>query len=82
MGLQRVDGSWARMFRGGGIQLVRVGQKEARIDLLGSPLFDITYFRVAFRGLLLATCYSFSPTTIIGEGAGRAGLTTFRTSWA
>jgi hypothetical protein len=42
---------WLRGLDGGGIQAVKVGPKEMRMDVVGCPLFRSQYFRAALRGL-------------------------------
>jgi hypothetical protein len=37
---------------GGGIRVLKLGPKEARIDVFGCPLFKSQYFRGACRGLV------------------------------
>lgn len=43
---------WLRGVDGGGIQALRIGPKEVRMDLLGCPLLQSHYFRAACRGLV------------------------------
>jgi hypothetical protein len=42
---------YGRLFRGGGIEVTRMGPKDARVDMAGNPLCDIEYFRVGVRGV-------------------------------
>jgi hypothetical protein len=42
---------WDRGYDGGGIRVLRLGPKEARMDLIQCPLADIRYYRNACRGL-------------------------------
>jgi hypothetical protein len=48
-----------RLFRGGGIAVIRTGPKDARIDMVGNPLCDIEYFRVGVRGVFEAALELF-----------------------
>ncbi len=46
-----LDRLWDRVFAGGGgVRLVKLGPKEARVDLIGLPLLNVPYFRHAYRG--------------------------------
>ncbi len=45
---------WLRGFDGGGIQVVELGPKEMRIDVVASPILESAYFRSALRGLTTA----------------------------
>ena len=45
---------WMRGFDGGGIQAVQLGPKEARIEVVASPILKSAYFRSALRGLTTA----------------------------
>jgi hypothetical protein len=42
---------WLRGMDGGGVRALRLGPKEARLDVLACPLFESQYFRGAYRGL-------------------------------
>jgi hypothetical protein len=42
---------WLRGLDGGGVRAEALGPKEARIDVVGCPLFTSHYFRAAYRGL-------------------------------
>jgi len=42
---------WLRGFDGGGVRAVKLGPKEARIDVIACPLFKSRYFRAGYRGL-------------------------------
>jgi hypothetical protein len=42
---------WLRGLDGGGVQAIKVGPKEMRIDVVGCPLLQSHYFRAALRGL-------------------------------
>lgn len=45
---------WLRGFDGGGVQVVQLGPKEMRIDVVASPILQSAYFRSALRGLTTA----------------------------
>jgi hypothetical protein len=42
---------WLRGNDGGGLRVFRLGPKEARLDVVGCPIFASRYYRAAFRGL-------------------------------
>jgi len=42
---------WLRGMDGGGVQVVKVGPKEMRVEIVACPLLKSAYFRAALRGL-------------------------------
>jgi len=42
---------WLRGFDGGGVQAIKTGPKELRLNVVGSPVLCSSYFRAALRGL-------------------------------
>lgn len=56
-----------RGVRGGGISVVKLGPKEARIDIAACELFEINYFRVAFRGVLQGIAGLFCRVSFIHD---------------
>jgi hypothetical protein len=52
--LRRSPRVWNRLFRGGGVELVQEGPREARLVLHAEPLGRIGYFQAALQGVLLA----------------------------
>ena len=58
---------WERLMDGGGSSAVKVGPKEARLELAGLSLFTIPYFRVAFRGVVAGACDLFTSKTYVYE---------------
>jgi hypothetical protein len=42
---------WLRGMDGGGVRAIKVGPKEAKVDVFACPLFESHYFRAALRGL-------------------------------
>jgi hypothetical protein len=47
---------WLRGLDGGGVRVVRLGPKEARVDVVDCPLFESDYFRAACTGLTMSLC--------------------------
>jgi hypothetical protein len=82
---ENVDRGRSRIFQGSGIATVRIGPKEARFEVAGSPLSRSSYWRVGLRGLLIAVTLPFaaSKTVYVRELPTLAGPTTcgFRISW-
>jgi hypothetical protein len=83
-GLSHFQRLWDRVLDGGGTAVYRVGPKDARVEIVSLPLVDIPYFRVAFRGFIVAGCNIFS-TKAYGKdlpsvrGSGRVA---YRIAWA
>jgi hypothetical protein len=44
---------WSRGFDGGGVEVTKLGPKDARVSFVDCSLFGIPYFRIAFRGILI-----------------------------
>lgn len=51
-GLSHMDRLYARVLNGGGVEVLKLGPKEAQIDFVGVPLVRIPYFRQAFRSFV------------------------------
>jgi hypothetical protein len=74
-----------RLFAGGGgISVVELGPKDARVDLVGNELCDVDYFRTGVRGVYQAAVQLFCTSAYSVElSRGRAPRTTaMRISWA
>jgi hypothetical protein len=50
--LPRLQELWTRIWLGGGVSVVKVGPKEARIEIAGWPCAASPYCRIALRGVL------------------------------
>jgi hypothetical protein len=77
---------WNRMFVGGGVTVVKLGPKEARIEMLGCTLAHIPYFRSGLQGVLLGIGELFSQRVYAREvprvgNATPATTVIFRGSW-
>jgi hypothetical protein len=72
-----------RVFRGGGLQVERLGPKEARIEVVGLPLMSSPYFRGALRGQVRAGCELFCKRAYAREVEPRSVLNAgaLRVSW-
>jgi hypothetical protein len=76
---------YVRLFQGGGgIAIGELGPKEARIEVVGNPLFAIDYFRSGCRGFYQAAAGLFcnrSYSYDLSRGKSTSGMT-IRLSWA
>jgi len=54
MGLGQSDRLYERLFQGGSVKLVKLGPKEARIEIAGWPCAASNYCRVGVRGVIPA----------------------------
>jgi hypothetical protein len=68
---------------GGGAAVFKLGPKEARLEFVGLELFDVAYFRHAFRGVLLSIGSLFCEKGYIHDSPRRGrGEANFRLQWA
>jgi hypothetical protein len=81
--LPQFDRLWRRGADGGGVEVTKVGPKEARVVLVGCALFDIEYFRNAFRGVLLGIGAMFCESPYVNDVAHRRmpGEAIFQLQW-
>ena len=80
--LPLVDRLWRRGANGGAAAVFRLGPKEARCEFVGCELFDIPYFRHAFRGVLHGIAVKFCAKHYVHDVATRAtGEAIFRMQW-
>jgi hypothetical protein len=47
----KINSLYMRIFRGGGIQITRLGPKDAKVQTIGLTPLGITYFRNAYLGM-------------------------------
>jgi hypothetical protein len=82
--IEQLPRFWSRSYDGGGIEIVQVGPKEARIRVVSVSLIDSPYFRHALRGLLGAVMERFCTKAYVHEPhVPRPPATvTFRLQWA
>lgn len=67
-----------RVFRGGGLQVERLGPRLARVEIVGLPLVVSAYFRGATRGQIRAGCTLFCKTYDVQEDGWFEGSGTLR----
>jgi hypothetical protein len=74
---------WDRGYDGGGIRIIRLGPKEARIELAHCPLADHRYYRHALRGTNHGVLGAFATKLYIKDVSGtRApGTMALRAQW-
>jgi hypothetical protein len=83
-GLRNCRLFYERMFQGGAVSLVKLGPKEARIELVRNPLFAIPYFRHGLRVIAMTGIELFCKKAYSYELPKFAGPASFafRLSWA
>jgi hypothetical protein len=74
---------YQRGVQGSGVAVFKIGPKEARIEIVACELFDIPYFRTAFRGVLQGIAGLFCRTSFIHDvPTTEPGTATYRFQWA
>lgn len=75
----------ARVFRGGGIQVTKLGPKDVSIEVAKLPLLEIPYFRTAACGIYQSAIGMFAKRAhvrlIPNESRSPGSLTTLHASW-
>lgn len=83
--LAKGDVLQTRLIRGGGIQVTRVSERAARVELALNPLFELAYFRNALLGIYMAgvglLARNVSARLIPGESKNPGTLTVLRVEW-
>ncbi len=84
IGLAHFGRLYDRLFMGGGTQVTKVGPKDARIEMVGSPLARIGYYRNAYRGVIRGGCELFCSTAYVTLIPKLCSDTTlgYRAAWA
>jgi hypothetical protein len=73
---------WQRGLDGGGVQAIRVGPKEVRMEVVGCALLRSQYFRGALRGLVASLFELVSQKVYVHEQALGAETTiALRAQW-
>jgi hypothetical protein len=75
---------WARSYDGGGVQVLKVGPKEAYVDVIKACLFESRYHRNAVRGVIVSSIDLFCTKAYMTErlGAGTTDGVAYRVQWA
>jgi hypothetical protein len=64
------------------VAVVKLGPKEARVELVGLPLLAIPYFCHGYRGVFAAAVELFCERVYVSDAhAGDEPRATFRLSW-
>jgi hypothetical protein len=81
--LRRFNELHARSWVGSAGQVVEVGPKDLRLDVVGLPLFRIPYFRASYRGFLRAGAQLFAAHAFVSEvtTSGVEGAVSYRFAW-
>jgi hypothetical protein len=82
-GLRHFQRFFERFFVGGGTQVLKLGPKDARIDIVGLPLLDIPYFVNGYRVLIETLGVPFFCQKLYVTIVPRfePGSVAFRASW-
>ena len=75
---------WARSYDGGGVQVRKVGPKEAYVDVIRAPLFESRYHRNAVRGVIVSSIDLFCTKGYMTQrlGATIPDGVAYRVQWA
>jgi hypothetical protein len=75
---------WDRSYDGGGVRVVKLGPKEARLELVAVRIVDSRYYRNALRGLVMGVTELFCNKAYVTETPGKRGPGTvsYRLQWA
>jgi hypothetical protein len=73
-----------RGYDGGGIRVMRLGPKDARLDLVQCAIAESPYFRYALRGVVAAVLQMFCGRVYVQEhqGARAPASMSLRAQWA
>jgi hypothetical protein len=83
--LPQLQRFWDRGYDGGGIRVLRLGPKEARIELVQCAIADSPYFRYALRGVVVAVLHMFCSRAYVhelGQAPRASGSMVLRAQWA
>lgn len=83
--LAKANQTHARVVRGGGIQVTKLGPKDAIIEIAQLPLLEIPYVRVGAQGMYEAAIGMFAQQASVRLLAARSrtpgSLTTLQATW-
>ena len=79
----QLDRIWRRGANGGAVTVARTGPKEALGEVVGCALFDLPYFRNAFRGVVHGMTRAFCSSMYVRETGTRSrGEVRLRFQWS
>jgi hypothetical protein len=83
-GLRHFQRFFERFFVGGGCSVIKVGPKDARIEVVGLPLAEIPYFVLGYRSLIETIGALFCNRLYVTTISSLVTSTTlgFRAAWA
>ena len=58
---------WERMFQGSSVGVMKIGPKEARMEMIAWPLARIAYNRISYRGILTSMIKPFCTQVYVSE---------------
>ncbi len=73
---------WERGYDGGALRVVKLGPKDARVDVIACSLCESHYFRHALRGLSNGFIAIFCARAYASEVASSATGVSYRYQWA
>jgi hypothetical protein len=83
--LGRANQLFSRIARGGGLQVTKLGPKDAQIEIARLPLLEVSYFRTAAQGLHQVAVGMFAQRAHVRFVAAKSPvpgeLTTLHVSW-
>ncbi|HEX3597938.1 MAG TPA: hypothetical protein VHU80_22670 [Polyangiaceae bacterium] len=81
--LGQAERIWQRAWRGGAIRAHKLGDQEARLEVVGWPCARIGYCRHALRGLMLGVTGLLSSQAFVHEvyGLQRDSAVAYRLTW-
>ena len=81
--LPQLQRFWNRAYDGAGIQVVRLGLKDAQVDLIQCPFADTHYHRNALRGVVRQLLRLFCRQAYVQEPKGHRapGSVSLRAQW-
>ena len=75
----------ARIVKGGGLQVTRLGPKDAQLEIARLPLLEIPYFRTAAQGIFQVAIGMFAKRAHVrflpAQSRNPGEMTTFHVSW-
>ncbi len=83
-GLRNFQRFYARVFDGGGTRVVKLGPKDARVEIVGLPLARVPYFVNGYRGVIQAGSELFARKAFVAHVPEHSAATSlaFRLAWA
>jgi hypothetical protein len=58
---------WSRLYQGSGVEIAKVGPKDAEFLTIGNPLGKFAYWRTGLRGILMSVVSPFATKVYVRE---------------